>query len=94
MWYQRLHNFLTTIGFKKSYADPSLFLWVQDDETVFLFAYVDDIVITGSSKKKIEEVIEKLGNKFALRDWESYRSFSAFRYVRRTRIYSYLNNNT
>lgn len=56
------------LGFKESYVDPSLFLWVQDDEIIFLFAYVDNIVVTGSSKKQIEEVIVRLGKEFALRE--------------------------
>lgn len=40
MWYRRLKCFLTTIGFKKSLNDPSLFLLVQGENQIILFVYV------------------------------------------------------
>jgi len=47
MWYRRLRDFLVKIKFRESYSDPSLFIYNHHNEIVYLFAYVDDIVVTG-----------------------------------------------
>ncbi|CAN6580790.1 unnamed protein product [Malus baccata var. baccata] len=39
----------TTLGFKTSYADPSLFVKSTDHSIVVLLLYVDDIILTGDS---------------------------------------------
>lgn len=59
MWYWRL---------KKSYSDPLLFIYINDNEVVYLFTYVDDIVTTSSTNELVQEVISKLLVEFALRE--------------------------
>ena len=53
-WYGRIYNFLTTLGFTKSKADPKLYFKVIDDEPIILLLYVDDLFLTGNEKKIVE----------------------------------------
>jgi hypothetical protein len=46
-WYGRIDNFLTSLGFTKSSADPNLYFKVVDDGPVILLLYVDDLFLTG-----------------------------------------------
>lgn len=59
---------LLKIGFRESYVDPSLFLYFKDSETTYLFTYVDDLVLIGSSERLIEGIIGRLKTEFALRN--------------------------
>ncbi|XP_019150526.1 PREDICTED: uncharacterized protein LOC109147319 [Ipomoea nil] len=49
-WFNRLHTFLLSIGFKASKTDLSLFHYSQDSASVYLLVYVDDILVMGSDK--------------------------------------------
>ncbi|KAG8487951.1 hypothetical protein CXB51_018012 [Gossypium anomalum] len=68
-WFHTLKQYLTDmLGFHASKADPSLFIRTSSDSQLLLMAYVDDIVITGSSDVAIDDVVRQLHNKFALKD--------------------------
>jgi hypothetical protein len=49
-WYERIHNFLTSLGFTKSKVDSNLYFKVMIDELVILLLYVDDLFLTGEEK--------------------------------------------
>jgi hypothetical protein len=49
-WYGRIDNFLMSLGFTKSSANPNLYLKVEDGEPVILLLYVDDLFLTGAGK--------------------------------------------
>lgn len=51
-WFHRLSKFLITLEFKESIVDPSLFIFRNGARTVYLFVYVNDIVIVGSRNVK------------------------------------------
>ena len=46
-WYGRIDNFLMSLGFTKSKADPNLYFKVEDGKQVILLLYVDDLFLTG-----------------------------------------------
>ncbi|KAK5819144.1 hypothetical protein PVK06_024106 [Gossypium arboreum] len=57
-WFYTLKQFLVAkLGFRASKSDPSLFLQTSSTSQVFLMAYVDDIVLTGSSNAEIDSVV-------------------------------------
>jgi len=68
MWYRRLREFLIQIKFFESYSDPSLFICKDGKDVMFLFSYVDDIVLTGSSATMVDSVIQKMAGEFAIRE--------------------------
>lgn len=57
-----------TLTFKESAVDPSLFIYRRNSITIFLFIYVDDIVIVGSKEEEVRKVIGRLGDEFPIRD--------------------------
>ncbi|KAG8497024.1 hypothetical protein CXB51_008238 [Gossypium anomalum] len=75
-WFHTLKQFLTDkLGFHASKVDPSLFVRTSSNFYLLLMAYVDDIVITGSSNDDIDTVVVQLHNKFALKDMGSLNFF-------------------
>ncbi|PRQ23920.1 putative RNA-directed DNA polymerase [Rosa chinensis] len=67
-WNERFTSFLPSIGFKFSYANPSLFVKVSGSSRVYLLLYVDDIIITGDSEDLISEVKAALQAEFDMKD--------------------------
>ena len=67
-WYKYIHRILTIVlGYTMSPVDRRLLMIVLDDKTVnFLVIYVDDIIITGTSKAECERVLLILGQHFKL----------------------------
>uniref|UniRef100_A0A2N9HLR0 Reverse transcriptase Ty1/copia-type domain-containing protein n=1 Tax=Fagus sylvatica TaxID=28930 RepID=A0A2N9HLR0_FAGSY len=59
---------LETLGFHASTADPSLFTFKANHDTLYLLLYVDDIIITGTSPSLITNLIHQLQTTFELKD--------------------------
>lgn len=47
-WFDRLNDFLLSLGFYSSTADSSLFVLKKNDVLFGLLPYVDDMLITGN----------------------------------------------
>jgi hypothetical protein len=62
-----LSSKLHTIGFIPSKADTSLFFYWRHGITIFMLIYVDDIIITSSSKEAVTAVLADLRMDFALK---------------------------
>ncbi|CAN6723360.1 unnamed protein product [Malus baccata var. baccata] len=67
-WNERFSKFLLQLGFKTSYADPSLFVKSTDHSIVVLLLYVDDIILTGDSDVVVQFVISQLTKEFDMKD--------------------------
>ncbi|KAK0588502.1 hypothetical protein LWI29_001710 [Acer saccharum] len=67
-WYTELRTFLLATGFINSKCDASLFIWHRFGHTLYLFIYVDDIIITGSSDSHVRDFITTLAHRFSLKD--------------------------
>ncbi|XP_058217520.1 uncharacterized mitochondrial protein AtMg00810-like [Rhododendron vialii] len=61
-------NYLLQLGFQSSKADTSLFLLPQGNHLTLVLIYVDDIVITGSDSSYITSLIQKLSQRFVMKD--------------------------
>nr|GFB58588.1 mitogen-activated protein kinase kinase 5 [Tanacetum cinerariifolium] len=59
---------ITTVGFTPSRCDSSLFIYKQGDDTVLLLLYVDDIVLTASSDRLLQQIIASLHREFSVTD--------------------------
>ncbi|KAL0541239.1 hypothetical protein IC582_021281 [Cucumis melo] len=66
-WFERLSNYLMTLGFNCCHSDPSLFILQQPNVIIIMLIYVDDIIITKNYPQAIQ-LITILGNEFALKD--------------------------
>ena len=66
-WYDRIDNFLSSLGFTKSKADSNLYYKVEDGNPVMLLLYVDDLFVTGMDGL-IADTKRKLAAKFKMKD--------------------------
>jgi hypothetical protein len=60
-------NFMMSLGFAKSSADPNLYFKVEDGELVILLLYVDDPFLTGA-ENLITKCKRKLAAEFEMKD--------------------------
>lgn len=74
-WYMELRTFLLSVGFINSLADNSLFVLHRGKDVIYLLVYVDDIVITGSTKQGIDHILTKLADRFSIKDPEELNYF-------------------
>lgn len=62
-------------AFLCSQADPSFFIYNGGKHLVIILIYVDDVIITGSNPRIIQQFIYKLGTQFTLKDLGSIHYF-------------------
>ncbi|XP_071727481.1 uncharacterized mitochondrial protein AtMg00810-like [Rutidosis leptorrhynchoides] len=74
-WYQRFLDFASTIGFKHSRCDHSLITYHNGNDVAYLLLYVDDIILTTSSKALRLKLIELFASEFAMKDLGPLHSF-------------------
>ena len=67
-WTYRMSRFLQSIVFKISKADHSLYVKKTGCGLIVIVIYVDDLIITGSSKDEIVHVKKVLGAPFDMKD--------------------------
>ena len=67
-WYIKIDEHLISHGFERNPYDPNLYLKKQGGEMVIVVVYVDDLVITGSSVKMIDETKKYLKRSFDMKD--------------------------
>ena len=66
-WYNRMDNFLMSLGFTKSKEDSNLYFKVEGGRTVILLLYVDDMFLTGEDEL-IVDAKRKLSTEFEMKD--------------------------
>ncbi|KAM2195645.1 hypothetical protein ACFX1R_029623 [Malus domestica] len=59
-WYAKLSSVLTSVGFKRSNADSSLFIRTGTAAKLVVLVYVDDLIITGHNSEEINELKHSL----------------------------------
>ena len=67
-WFDSFTTQLFHLGFHASCAGSNLFILIHLQQVVYLLLYVDDIIITGSDKVLVADIITQLGVSFALKD--------------------------
>ena len=74
-WFSKFYHTLLKFGFTQCHSDNSLFTFNQESQFVAVLVYVDDILITGTSKELIQTVIQFLAQAFKVKDLGSLRYF-------------------
>ena len=67
-WFDRFTYQLLHLGFKASMADSSLFVFDSHQTIIYLFVYIDDIIITGNSSSQVSHLVTALSKAFELKD--------------------------
>lgn len=74
-WFQRLGDYLRSIGFVSTGSDSSMFIFKQGADMAYLLVYVDDIILTASSTSLLHRVITQLCREFAVKNLGVLRFF-------------------
>ena len=67
-WFDRFTSQLLHLGFKASMADSSLFVFDSHQTIIYLFVYIDDIIITDNSSSQVSHLVTALSKAFKLKD--------------------------
>jgi len=66
-WFDKLKTTLLQLGFCLSKVDPSLFVYQHNHQIVYILAYIDDIIITGTSLSIVQQISSSLNSTFSLK---------------------------
>ena len=66
-WYDRIDNFLSSLGFTKSKANSNLYYKVEEGNPMLLLLYVDDLFLT-CADGFIFDMKSKLATEFEMKD--------------------------
>ena len=67
-WFQHFSSFLLRLCFSCNRPDTSLFVFNQQDDLIYLFLYVDDIILTVNNSVLINRFISQLHFEFLVKD--------------------------
>ncbi|XP_048134074.1 disease resistance protein RPV1-like [Rhodamnia argentea] len=74
-WYNELSAFLLDHSFVNSKVDSSLFIYSKNGKYMYFLVYVDDLIITGSDSKVVNQFIALLSHRFSGKDLGSLHYF-------------------
>ena len=67
-WYAKIDGFLLSLGFVRCNYDPNVYLNLIHGYLMIIFLYVDDLLITRSSKKEIASLKDAMNHAFSMTD--------------------------
>jgi hypothetical protein len=74
-WYERFRERLIKMGFSVYPFNSCIFIWKKGNTIVIIILYVDDILILGNNRDKINETKRKLNEEFEMTDLGSPSKF-------------------
>jgi len=75
-WYEVFDEFIQKLGFQRSKNDYCLyFLLAQENETIYLILFVDDLLLCGKNGKILEKIKEKLSSRFSIKDMGEVKTY-------------------
>ncbi|XP_074356820.1 uncharacterized protein LOC141696596 [Apium graveolens] len=74
-WFTKYSDALKYVGYKQSHSDNSLFTLHTSSQFVAILVYVDDILVTGSTKSAIQQGIDFFSTRFKVKDLGDLKYF-------------------
>ena len=65
-WYAKIDGFLLSLSFVQCKYDPNVYLKLIHGSLMIIILYVDDLLITGSSKKEIGSLKDTMNHAFSM----------------------------
>ena len=65
-WYAKIDGFLLSLSFVQSKSDTNVYLKLIHSYLMIILLYVDDLLITGSSKKEIASLKDAMNHAFSI----------------------------
>ena len=67
-WYECFDEYMMKLGFRKSNVELCLYIQGKDGNSIYLLIYVDDLLICGKDKRKIQSIKKLLSDRFKMKD--------------------------
>ena len=67
-WYAKIDGFLLSLTFVRCKFDPNVYLKLIHGSLIIIVLYVDELLITGSSKKEIASLKDAMNHAFSMTD--------------------------
>ena len=67
-WYAKIDSFLLSLNFVRCKSDPNVYLNLINGSLMIIVLYVDDLLITGSSKDEIASLKGAMNQAFSMTD--------------------------
>lgn len=67
-WYSRINVHLLSLGFKRSLSEPTLYVKYNENDTLVIPLYVDDLLVTGNNADQIREFKQQMMKGFQMTD--------------------------
>jgi hypothetical protein len=67
MWYKKFDTYMLGLGFTRNKEDHCVYFKFIGDHLIYLFVYVDDMLMIGNDKKIIQDVKTQLSSKFDMK---------------------------
>ena len=81
-WNVRFSEEALKLGLEKDINEPRLFTWRKEGKVVLLILYVDDILLAGNDKQKLDEVKMNLSRAFKMKDLGEPENFLEMKIIR------------
>ena len=75
LWNNTIHDYLTTLGFKRNAADMCLYQRKDSRGSIFLLIWVDDVVIIAENRELVNDFLASMREKFLIKDLGKLRYF-------------------
>ncbi|XP_019086118.1 PREDICTED: uncharacterized protein LOC109126778 [Camelina sativa] len=66
-WFDKFSSFLLKFGFECSFKDPSLFVYLKNNDIIILLLYVDDMALTGNNPQLINALLQSMNDEFRMK---------------------------
>lgn len=67
-WYNKFHNLMLSLKFKRSENEYCFYVKISETDKLYILIYVDDVLLAGTDKSKVEKVKNALKENFKLKD--------------------------
>ncbi|GKC14960.1 retrovirus-related pol polyprotein from transposon TNT 1-94 [Tanacetum coccineum] len=81
-WFTKLSTFLLNLNYKQSASDTSLFTLNQDEHSIMLLIYVDDILLVGDCQTLLTNIKQKLLKEFIIKDLGHLNYYMGIEFLR------------
>lgn len=75
VWFNTFSNLLIDFWFVCSKYDPSLFTFHHQNKTLVLLMYVDNILLTGSDDKLLQQLLDAFSQRFSMKNLRAPKYF-------------------
>jgi hypothetical protein len=75
LWYECFDAYIRELGFVRSKNDSCLYILTEKNETIHLILFVDDLLICGKNKAKLNDIKSLLSKRFQMKDLGEVKNY-------------------